>query len=76
MGLAVNVLKAGDYALYGYMKAGLWIAKAEEATRLAGKKRTVTHLPDDHEQIDAHHSLQGRLWVEPAYVGPACRGEL
>lgn len=34
------------------------------------------HLPDDHEEIDAHHSLQGRLWIEPAHVGPARRGEL
>lgn len=36
----------------------------------------MTHLPDNHEQIDAHHSLEGRLWVKPAYVGPAHRGEL
>ena len=38
--------------------------------------QTMTHLPDDHEQIDAHHSLQGRLRVEPAHVGPAGGGEL
>lgn len=36
----------------------------------------MTHLPNDHEQIDAHHSLQGRLGVKPANIGPTCRRKL
>lgn len=36
----------------------------------------MTHLPDDHEQIDTSHSLQRRLRVKPAHIGPACRGKL
>lgn len=36
----------------------------------------LDYLPDDHEQIDTHHSLEGRLGVEPAHICPAGRGEL
>ena len=36
----------------------------------------LTHLPDDHEQIDPSNALERRVWVEPAYIGPACWGEL
>jgi len=43
---------------------------------MAKEDFTLTHLPNDHEQIDARHSLQGGLWVKPAYVGPARWGEL
>lgn len=35
-----------------------------------------THLPDDHEQVDAGHSLQWRLGVQPAHIRPARGREL
>lgn len=36
----------------------------------------MTHLPNDHEQVDTSHSLQGRLGVQPADIGPTCRRKL
>lgn len=41
-----------------------------------GSAQPPTHLPDDHEQVDAGHSLQRGLWVQPADVRPAGRREL
>lgn len=43
---------------------------------LSQRSKRIQHLPQDHKEIDACEPLGGGLWVEPAHVSPAGRGEL